>query len=63
MYGGRNDEDGSFSKVDCYDIGKGVGLIYHVESVGCGKHLKMTVAMVMGRRLGSVAQNTRECFC
>ena len=22
MYGGRNDEDGSFSAVDCYDIGK-----------------------------------------
>ena len=22
MYGGRNDEDGSFSKVDCYDISK-----------------------------------------
>ena len=22
MYGGRNDEDGSFSNVDCYDVGK-----------------------------------------
>ena len=24
MYGGRNDEDGSFADVDCYDIGEGV---------------------------------------
>ena len=24
MYGGRNDEDGSFADVDCYDVGEGV---------------------------------------
>lgn len=29
MFGGRNDEDGSFSSVDCYDIGE------RVESVAC----------------------------
>ena len=23
MYGGRNDEDGSFSSMECYDIGEG----------------------------------------
>ena len=27
MYGGRNDEDGSFSSVDCYDISKRAGLV------------------------------------
>ena len=28
MYGGRNDEDGSFSRVDCYDISKNYKLVY-----------------------------------
>ena len=32
MYGGRNDEDGSFSKVDCYDISKSKGSTLPVTS-------------------------------
>ncbi len=40
MYGGRNDEDGSFSDVSCYDISKdgmwaGLGLII-MCGVCCG---------------------------
>ena len=36
MYGGRNDEDGSFSKVDCYDISKSKisGMVLETVEVG-----------------------------
>ena len=48
MYGGRNDEDGSFSKVDCYDIRKTCIVLVHKCLVACQEsHIVLGLNVIM----------------